>query len=554
MRLYEYMRIYYPISLPTKVENVYETIKRLSLDLLKRHLKPNEKGANVTGGIIFDAYMASTYLIACKLSSMNNCKYASEVRKWLEQVVTLGATHSFTVWSKNLDTYIKLALRGLDQNLLDTLDDPFSCLMFAHVNKQCLKIADVFPPPELVVFGWRKIMNMPPWAVPGILTAVLHVELSKKTSLIRLKPLIYLVTKYYKKVFNQFDVAFANFHQTVIQALVFENLYKLTRNDFYLHIAQRSWWLINSLVEPTGYVTRFRYPVWDTAWSVLALKHVPSEGDVVQNLINYLIGTQQKDGGWAFTHIRHPSDNDDTALALLALLETSTERNVEKGINFLLANQRKDGGWATYYKGNKSKPRGAVPSIRVNPWYTQLDVPVADITSHVVWALSNYYKRTQKYNVAKAIEKAIEWMYNDTVWEGGYGYLYGRWCQTFIPATASAVLALNEAINSGAITNNKSDAEYLLENYVKWIKRICNGGCGEDPESYHVGKPIISEPTIEHTAFAYLALRTIGESINIQNFIDIAAMKKLEQSINMTAFDVYINTVMPYYIDFINIK
>ena len=89
--------------------------------------------------------------------------------------------------------------------------------------------------------------------------------------------------------------------------------------------------------------------------------------------------------------------------------------------------------------------------------------------------LSNYYKRTQKYNVAKAIEKAIEWMYNDTVWEGGYGYLYGRWCQTFILATASAVLSLNEAINSGAITNNKSNAEYLLENYVKWIKRICNG-------------------------------------------------------------------------------
>jgi len=133
------------------------------------------------------------------------------------------------------------------------------------------------------------------------------------------------------------------------------------------------------------------------------------------------------------------------------------------------------------------------------------------------------------------------------VWEGGYGYLYGRWCQTFILATASAVLSLNEAINSGAITNNKSNAEYLLENYVKWIKRICNGRCGEDPESYHVGKPIISEPTIEHTAFAYLALRTIGESINIQNFIDIAAMKKLEPSINMAAFDVYINTVMPYY-------
>jgi len=41
--------------------------------------------------------------------------------------------------------------------------------------------------------------------------------------------------------------------------------------------------------------------------------------------------------------------------------------------------------------------------------------------------------------------------------------------------------------------------------------------------------------------------RLIGESINIQNFIDIAAMKKLELSISMAAFDVYINTVMSYY-------
>lgn len=269
---------------------------------------------------------------------------------------------------------------------------------------------------------------------------------------------------------------------------------------------------------------------------------------MIGDLVNYLIRTQQKDRGWAFTHIRHPSDNDDTALALLALLGTNAEENVGRGINFLLANQRKDGGWATYYAGNRDKPKGAIPSIRVNPWWTQLDVPVADVTSHAVWALSNYYKRTRKHNVAKAIEKAVKWMYDDTIWEGSHGYLYGRWCQTFIPATASAIVSLNEVISSGAITNNRSDAEYLLENYVKWIKGLCNDGCGEDLESYHVGKPIISEPTIEHTAFAYLALSTIGESVNIQRLIDIAAMKRLEPSVNMAAFDVYINTAMPYYI------
>lgn len=57
------------------------------------------------------------------------------------------------------------------------------------------------------------------------------------------------------------------------------------------------------------------------------------------------------------------------------------------------------------------------------------------------------------------------------------------------------------------------------------IKNLCKDGCGEDPESYNVENPIISKSTIEYTAFAYIALSMVSESVNIRRLIDIAAIK-----------------------------
>lgn len=546
MNMWKYINLY--CGLPEIKDINKEEIPVKALDLLYAHIGGTNRGACVTGHIIFDAYMASTYIIACRLQPTYRTKDTMKVYSWLEKVYQERALHKFTTWDKNLDVYVKIAMHGIKEEYLKELDNPFYCLMFAHMNKHCRDQADIFPSPELIALSWCKVMKMPPWAIPGLLTAVLHVELSKGTNIIRLRPLIWLTKHYYMQVFKRYDVPFANFHQTVIQALVSKNLYKLTRDSFYEYLNRRSWWLIEQLIEPTGYVTRFQLPVWDTAWSILALSSI-NASKLKYELCDFIKQVQQMDGGWAFTNLRHPSDNDDTSLALLALLECeTTNKHILGAIDFLLSNQRKDGGWATYDRGNRRKPEGPLPSIRTNPWWTQIDVPVADITSHVILSLVRTYKITKNHKIRESIMKGAEWLYNDAIWDGRYSYFYGRWCQTFIPATASVVVALSEALKAGAIYKDKSDFEDLLESCVRWLKHNYANGCGEHFESYHCGKPVFTSPTIEHTSLAHIAFKSVGENVNDEVLLRVAHERMLEPCVNMAAFDVYVNTAMPYYL------
>jgi squalene cyclase len=251
-------------------------------------------------------------------------------------------------------------------------------------------------------------------------------------------------------------------------------------------------------------------------------------------------------GGWAFVPFRgHPPDNDTTAMVLRAIREYTNldleERNIrvhiekasKMGLNFLLRNQRNDGGWATYGLGNCKKPKGAIPSIRTNPWWTQKDPPVADITGHALSALSLY-----DLDDNSPIRKAIKFLERDQTIDG---YWYARWAHTFIYGTASVIEALSNYTNTPKI-------QKICDKAVDWIESIKNmDGWGESPDSYHKESYIKGGISTESTAWTVIALSSYGNKRQLVNYL-VTAWNNAERipSINAAAFDVYTNTIYPY--------
>ncbi len=518
--------------------------------VLQHYVTSDGKGRRVVGVNVFDASIAATYLVLCQLYGKQHCIYYKRVFEWLVRVKEEGKLHYYTWWTRDQDLLVDMAINGVDTEKVKQIENLFNCIILAPRFSICLeKVRKALPGSCKILLIYPIVMSMPPWAVPGVLVSTLIRDYDNKG--LCFQQLLSKTRAYYKQIFNNYAWPFENFHQTTFQVALYTVLANEYQSKDVLEVLNRSWLLLNKLVEANGYVTRFRLPVWDTAWTVLSLsRSTPGEVLLQRELCEYLAKVQQPDGGWAFTDERHPSDNDDTALAILALLECGNiaAADISKAVRLLLHNQRLEGGWATYGKGNWSKTTKYIPSIRKDIWWTLRDAPVADVTSHVIWALSRLYNILDlrlRSKISKAVGKTIRWLYADTFWEGRAGYLYGRWTQTFVPTTSHAVIALHEALQSIRLSRDDKDiAEELLEAYIAWLKRYCWNGCGESWQSYHEGHPCFEEhKTIEHSLVAQLALLRAGENPPI-NLFD----KSLKLGVNMAAFDVYTNTVVPIYL------
>jgi len=518
---------------------------------IQNYVSTHSTGKKIVGVNVFDGSIAATYLILCQLYGKEQCKHYKKVHDWLVKAKGENKLSSYTWWTEEHDLLVDMAINGVTNDKVAQIENPFNCIIFAPKFSTCLmKIRKILPGSCKIVLSYPFVMSMPPWAIPGVLTSTLIRDINSRSLCFKL--LLSRTQAYYKRIFSNYEQPFANFHQTTFQVALYTTLIENSYNEDFLLVLKKSWLLLNELVEPTGYVTRFRLPVWDTAWTILSLsENEPKERQLRHELCQYLSTVQQSSGGWAFTDKAHPPDNDDTALAILALLEcpnVERKENLLKALEFLLLNQRLEGGWATYGKGNWAKTIKYVPSIRRDVWWTLRDVPVADITSHVIWALARLYDKvnvTLKLKISKAIKKAIDWLYVDTFWEDRTGYLYGRWTQTFVPTTSHAAIALHEALEKVNLSlDTRSIAEELLEAYTAWLKRHCWNGCGESWQSYHEGRPLFETyKTIEHSLISRLALAHLNMNPPIKPFD-----KSLQLGVNMAAFDVYVNTVTPIWL------
>ena len=232
-------------------------------------------------------------------------------------------------------------------------------------------------------------------------------------------------------------------------------------------------WLARTRNSDGGCREALNLNVWDTALSVISVMEVnAAEGaDELQTSGGWLVHNQNSDGGWAFSGLpgsNLPSDADDTALALLALLKLNladSHTAIHRGICWLRAHQGRDGSWSTYLPG-------------------QGDVGCVSITAHVIEVLKKAVGRDAD------IDRACRWLRSQIFPDG---YWSDLWLAKNTYGTANAITALIQAGEGGCKEVNRG---------VQWLENAQNrdGGWGEDMFGNR------TESTIEQTAWSAGAL------------------------------------------------
>lgn len=147
-------------------------------------------------------------------------------------------------------------------------------------------------------------------------------------------------------------------------------------------------------------------PIWDTAWTLLALRTAGIERNHsgIQRAVHWLLREQISTGGdwqvrsgpvpcggWAFEFENdiYP-DIDDTAVVVLALLETGTETAipaaVDRAVQWLLVMRSSNGAWGAFDKDNT---REIVYRLPFADFGALLDPPSEDVTAHVLEMLAH---------------------------------------------------------------------------------------------------------------------------------------------------------------------
>lgn len=86
----------------------------------------------------------------------------------------------------------------------------------------------------------------------------------------------------------------------------------------------------------------------DDVWAILALASInQADLEEVTNAKNFLLANQNSDGGWSHA-VGGPSDTNDTAVAIMALLEvgfTASDSVITNAVGYLQSSQNDDGGF-----------------------------------------------------------------------------------------------------------------------------------------------------------------------------------------------------------------
>jgi squalene-hopene/tetraprenyl-beta-curcumene cyclase len=205
--------------------------------------------------------------------------------------------------------------------------------------------------------------------------------------------------------------------------------------------------------------------------------------------------------GWAFEFANefYP-DIDDTAMVLLALEHAKaadTERQAqveERAINWLLGMQSSDGGWAAFDVDNDLQILNKIPFADHN---AILDPTCADITGRVLDALCRRGFTMSHDAIARAVKYLLATQEPNGSW-------YGRWGVNYIYGTFLALRGLRAARTSSADAAMGRAAQWLIS------VQNSDGGWGESCVGYERNEfvPAASSPC--QTAWAILGLVAAG--------------------------------------------
>ena len=262
-------------------------------------------------------------------------------------------------------------------------------------------------------------------------------------------------------------------------------------------------------------------PVWDTAWSVLALREsgISKENPALRNAVKWLISKEIRQpgdwivknpsvrpGGWSFEfHNRWYPDIDDTSVvprALMAVkLATPEEESVkteaiERAVEWAVEMQGDNGGWAAFDRNNN---RAMLSHVPFSDFMTPLDPVSPDVTNHVIELLAKFDGVYEK-----EIEHGIDYLKKSQEQDGTW---YGRWGVNYLYGTGLVIPSLCAA------------GEHFNRDYIqkaaKWLLNRQNpdGGWGESCQTYD--DPALrgkGESTASQTAWALMGLMAAGKT------------------------------------------
>jgi squalene-hopene/tetraprenyl-beta-curcumene cyclase len=206
--------------------------------------------------------------------------------------------------------------------------------------------------------------------------------------------------------------------------------------------------------------------------------------------------------GWAFEfENEHYPDIDDTAMVLLALLHAKgsdpakQSRAEKRAINWLLGMQSSDGGWAAFDVDCNWDLLNKVPFADHN---AMLDPTCPDITGRVLESLCRRGFTTEHSAIQRGVQYLIDQQESNGSW-------YGRWGVNYIYGTFLAMRGLEAA----KCSESRPAMQRGLD-WMKSIQNA-DGGWGESCAGYAKNKFVPAESTPSQTAWALLALAAGGD-------------------------------------------
>ena len=198
-------------------------------------------------------------------------------------------------------------------------------------------------------------------------------------------------------------------------------------------------------------------PVWDTAWSLLALRESgqPENSPALVQAAQWLLdkeirfsgdwrvkNPQLEPGCWSFEfHNDWYPDLDDSCLVPRVLMRTKlpdgkdVQRSeaIQRAVDWLLGMQSKDGGWGAFDRDNNLTALKYVPFA---DFLSPLDPTCADVTAHVLEFLA------EANQGEAARRRGVEYLKRTQEADGAW---YGRWGVNYIYGTGLALTSLRSA-------------------------------------------------------------------------------------------------------------
>lgn len=262
-------------------------------------------------------------------------------------------------------------------------------------------------------------------------------------------------------------------------------------------------------------------PIWDTAWSVLALAEsgLPADHPALSGAGEWLLKKEiRKDGDWKiknphtepgcwafeFDNDFYP-DIDDTSVVAHALLkikmtkewEPAKHESVVRGWRWVEAMQSSDGGWAAFDRDNNKQILGQIPFA---DFMTPLDPTSADVTAHALELISKIDSKSL------SMKRGVEYLKRIQERDGAW---YGRWGVNYIYGTGLALVSLRSA--------GEDMEQKYISHAVSWLisHQNIDGGWGETCETYINPASRGQGPsTASQTAWALMGLIAAGKQAN----------------------------------------